>query len=109
MCLQFIWLLKSSSSILACALPTMGSMNSAHSEIQLDSRHHEQDQQYTPPDWLVIILIILSQGRFTLSDNNYVPPKPPWFSEFMYPAFQISFEFIIKSLTYRIMVCCCCC
>ena len=52
---------QSSSSILACTLPTMGSMNNAHSEIQLDSWHHEQDQQYIPPDCLVIILIILSQ------------------------------------------------
>ena len=31
MCLQFLWLLKSSSSLLACALPTVGSANSVDS------------------------------------------------------------------------------
>ena len=34
LCLQFLQLLKSPSSLLACVLPTMGSANSAHSEIQ---------------------------------------------------------------------------
>ena len=33
-CLQFLRLLKSSSNLLAHALPTLGSANSAHSEIQ---------------------------------------------------------------------------
>ena len=32
MCLQFLWLLKSPSSLLACALPTLGSANSVNSE-----------------------------------------------------------------------------
>ena len=30
-------------------LPTLGSANSAHSEIQWDSWHHEQDQWYSSP------------------------------------------------------------
>ena len=34
MCLQFLWLLESLSSLLACALPTLGSANSEDSEIQ---------------------------------------------------------------------------
>ena len=32
MCLQFLWLLASPSSFLACALPTLGSANSVNSE-----------------------------------------------------------------------------
>ena len=34
MCLQFLWLLESPSSLLACALPTLGSVNSEDNEIQ---------------------------------------------------------------------------
>ena len=45
MCLQFLQLLKSSSGLLPCTLPTMGSVNSVHSEIQQDNWSHEQDQQ----------------------------------------------------------------
>ena len=48
-CLQFPWLLKSFSRILALALPTLGSVNSEHSEIQQDNWRHEQNEQrYTP-------------------------------------------------------------
>ena len=45
MCLQFLWLLESSSSLLVCTLSTMGSMNSAHSEIQRDNWRQEQDEE----------------------------------------------------------------
>ena len=45
--LQFWRLLTSSSSLLARALPTMGSANGVHSEIQQDSWRCDQDQQYT--------------------------------------------------------------
>ena len=34
----------SESFLSACTFPTLGSLNSAHSEIQQDSRHHEKDQ-----------------------------------------------------------------
>ena len=36
-----------SSSLLAGALPTLGSANSMHSEIQRDNWCHEQDQRYS--------------------------------------------------------------
>ena len=45
MCLHFLWLLASSSSLLAHALPTLGSANSAYSEIQQDDWHSWCDQQ----------------------------------------------------------------
>ena len=32
MCLQFLWLLESSSSLLTCTLPILGSVNSLNSE-----------------------------------------------------------------------------
>ena len=44
MCLQLLLLLESPSSLLAHALPTLGSTNSMHSEIQQDSWRQEQDQ-----------------------------------------------------------------
>ena len=43
--MPFLWLLQSSSSLLARALPTMGSVYSTHSEIQQDNWCHKQDQQ----------------------------------------------------------------
>ena len=45
MCLQFLRLLVSSFSLLACTLSTTGSANSVHSEIQWDEWSHEQDDQ----------------------------------------------------------------
>ena len=45
MCLQFLWLLESPSSLLARALPTLGSANSEDSEIQWDKWRHEQDEE----------------------------------------------------------------
>ena len=39
MCLQFLRLPESSSSLLARALPILGSANSVHSEIQQESCH----------------------------------------------------------------------
>lgn len=43
-CLQFLRLLESPSNLLAWALPTLGSANSAHSE-QRDNWHHKQDEE----------------------------------------------------------------
>ena len=43
--LHFLPLLAFSSSLLAPGLPTISSENSAHSEIQRDNQHCEQDQQ----------------------------------------------------------------
>ena len=43
--MKILQLLESSSRLLAGALPTVGSVNSVHSEIQQDSWHCEQDQQ----------------------------------------------------------------
>ena len=40
----FLQPLKSPSGLLPCTLPTMGSVNSAHSGIQQDKWHHKQDQ-----------------------------------------------------------------
>ena len=42
---QFLWLLEFPSSFPACALPTLGSENSVHSEEQQDSWHSWQDTQ----------------------------------------------------------------
>ena len=42
----------SSSSLLARTLPTMGSMNSAHSEMQWENWHCEQDQWYNREKWV---------------------------------------------------------
>ena len=47
--LQFLQLLKSSSGLLPCTLPTMGSVKSVHSGIQQDNWHHKQDQWYNLP------------------------------------------------------------
>lgn len=46
-CVQFLGLLAFSSSLLACAPPTMGSGNSAHSQTHQDNWHCEQDQHNT--------------------------------------------------------------
>ena len=46
MCLKFLQFLVSSSSFSDCALPTLASTNSADSEIQQDSWHHEQRQRH---------------------------------------------------------------
>ena len=47
MCLQLLlWLLEFSSSLLVCALPTLGSVNSMDSEIPQDNWGSEQNQQY---------------------------------------------------------------
>ena len=45
MCLQFLWLLESSSSLLARALPTLGWVNSADSDIQWDNWCRKQDEE----------------------------------------------------------------
>ena len=45
MCLQFLWLLESSSSLLARALSTLGWVNSADSDIQRDNWGREQDEE----------------------------------------------------------------
>lgn len=45
MCLQFLWLLPSPSSLSACVLPILGSANGADSVTQRDSWRHEQDRQ----------------------------------------------------------------
>ena len=47
MCLRFLGLLAFSSSLLACAWPTMGSGNSAHSQTHQDNWHYAQDRQYS--------------------------------------------------------------
>ena len=44
-CLQFLQLVESSSSLLARALPTLGSANSMHSETQQGSWCHKQDEE----------------------------------------------------------------
>ena len=46
-CQQFQWLLESSSNLLARALPTLGSANSADSVSRRDSWHSEPEQRYT--------------------------------------------------------------
>ena len=52
MCLQLLlWLLEFSSSLLVCALPTLGSVNSVDSEIQQDNWGSEQNQQYNWHSW----------------------------------------------------------
>ena len=51
--LQFLRLFKSPSSLLAHTLATLGSANSTHSEIQQDSWHCEQDQQYKSVHWAI--------------------------------------------------------
>ena len=45
MCLQFLWLLESPSSLLARALLTLGSANSEDSEIQWDNWCQKQDEE----------------------------------------------------------------
>ena len=45
--LDFLRLLEFSSSFPACTLSTMGSANSAHSEIQWDNWYCKQDQRYS--------------------------------------------------------------
>ena len=45
MCLQFLWLLPSPSSLSACVLPILGSANGADSVTQRDNWRHEQDRQ----------------------------------------------------------------
>ena len=45
MCLQFLWLLESPSSLLARALPTLDSVNSEDSEIQWDNWCQEEDEE----------------------------------------------------------------
>ena len=44
MCLRFLWLVES-SSLLARILPSLGSQNSVHSEIEQDNCRHEQDEE----------------------------------------------------------------
>lgn len=46
-CRQFQWPLESSASLLARALPTLGSANRADSVARRDSWHSEPDQRYT--------------------------------------------------------------
>ena len=44
MCLQFLRLIES-FSLLACILPSLGSRNSVHNEIEQDHWRHEQDEE----------------------------------------------------------------
>ena len=54
--LQFLQLLEFPSRLQAHALPTPGSMNSTHSEIQQDNWHHGQDdQQYNAHPWNEVV------------------------------------------------------
>ena len=74
LCLQFLWLLTFSSSLLAHALPTMGSVNSVHSEIQWDNWHQEQDQQY----------IRFQIGKTTKNIPTYLERLIKYFSLFQF-------------------------
>lgn len=83
--LQFLWLLAFFFQPLACALPTMDSVNRVHREIQQDNWCHEQDQQYTfqnhrfyshmwwslfpPPPTLVFSALILDLNFQPLDSN----------------------------------------
>ena len=81
-CLQFIWLLVLSSSLLAHALPTMGSANSAHSDIQRDNWRYEQIKilmQYLCVSMCFIVIFFIFQislnARFLLiigNNNEYL-------------------------------------
>ena len=63
--IKFLQLLESLSSLLACALPTLGSTNSVHSGIQQDSwRHKRGDQRYTSFPHFVYVYFLLLQFYF---------------------------------------------
>ena len=60
MCLQLLWLLKSSSSLLAHSLPGF----SEQCEEQ-DNRHHQQGQQYLPH------FLFVEKGFLRADSNSY--------------------------------------
>ena len=71
MCLQFLWLFESLSSLLAHTLATLGSVNSAHSEIQQENWHCEQDQQYKSVHWAIFFSFgCTSNGMQHLSSST---------------------------------------
>ena len=51
--LHFLWFFESPFSLLAHTLTTLGSANSAHSKIEQDNWHCEQDQQYENVQWAI--------------------------------------------------------
>ena len=72
-CLRFLQLVDSSSSLLARALPTLGSANSVHRETQQGSWCHEQDEErYTHIllDYLKNIYVCLFYYVYTIILKN---------------------------------------
>ena len=78
MCLQFLWPLKSPSSLLAHSLPPLGSKNSVHSGIQQDNWCHKQDdQQYNWHSWQDIQQV--GEPEAPLDGGSQWPPDSIWY------------------------------
>ena len=77
-CLQFLCLLEFSSSSPTHALPTMGSTNSVHSEIQQDNWRHKQDgQRYNWHSWQDTQRV--GESEAPLDGGSQWPPDSIWY------------------------------